>query len=300
MIYILDKIVILSNKNSYSRIGGNMQIIDTHIHPELIKNFQKKKNNTEYSYEELIEDSKKNAVMKMFCIATEIKNFDEYSYLATLFQEFYFSIGIHPTELLNNPLDDSLLELKKKIIEEKKNNNKLIGIGETGFDFFHTSEEEAAEIQEKAFRFHIEQSIESNLPLIIHTRNATEKTYQVLSQYKGKIKGTIHAFQDTTEWAKKFIDLEFKLGIGGVITYQKNNHIREAVKSVGIEHLILETDSPFLPPQSQRGKVNMPNNCYEIGLFLSDILKTEKEYFFDKMYDNTIELFLKDKKHLHK
>lgn len=88
------------------------------------------------------------------------------------------------------------------------------------------------------------------------------------------------------------------LGIGGAITYPKNTHIREAVKSVGIEHLILETDSPFLPPQSQRGKVNMPNNCYEIGLFVSDILKTEKEYFFDKMYDNTIELFLKDKKTL--
>jgi TatD DNase family protein len=292
MIYILDKILILSNKNSYSRIGGNMQIIDTHIHPELIKNFQKKKNNTEYSYEELIEDSKKNAVVKMFCIATEIKNFDEYSYLATLFKEFYFSIGIHPTELLNNTLDDSLLELAKKIIQEKKNNNKLIGIGETGFDFFHTIEKEAGEMQEKAFHFQIEQSIKSNLPLIIHTRNATEKTYQVLSQYKGKIKGTIHAFQDTAEWAKKFVDLGFMLGIGGVITYPKNEHIREAIQAVGIEHIILETDSPFLPPQSQRGKINLPKNCYEIGCIAAKIIKKNEECFFEKIFENTVKLFL--------
>lgn len=295
MIYILDKILILSNKNSYSRIGGNMQIIDTHIHPELITNFQKKKNNIEYSYEELIKDSKKNAVVKMFCIATEIKNFVEYSYLATRFKEFYFSIGIHPTELLNMTLNDSLLELEKKIIQEKKNNNKLIGIGETGFDFFHTIEKEAGEMQEKAFRFQIEQSIQFNLPLIIHTRNATEKTYQVLSQYKGKIKGTIHAFQDTTEWAKKFIDLGFMLGVGGVITYPKNTHIREAIQAVGIDHILLETDSPFLPPQSQRGKINFPKNCHEIGLFIANLLKTEKESLFNKIYNNTINLFFPKK-----
>lgn len=292
MIYILDKILFLSNKIHINAQEAIMQIIDTHIHPELIKEFEEKKNNTKYSYERLIEDSKKNAIVKMFCIATETKNFDEYSYLASQFEEFYFSLGIHPNEVLNSTADDSLIELERKIINEKKNITKLIGIGETGFDFFHTNELESTITQEKAFRFHIEQSIQHNLPLIIHTRSATEKTYSVLHEYKGKIKGTIHAFQDNEKWAKKFIDLGFMLGIGGVITYPKNNHIREAVQTAGIHNIILETDSPFLPPQSQRGKTNFPYNCYEIGLFISNILKTDQEYFLDKVFQNTVQLFL--------
>ena len=268
-----------------------MQIIDTHIHPDLIIEFQKNKNNIYYSYEKLIADSQRNSVIKLFCISTTNKNFTEYFNLADQFEEFYFSLGIHPTELKKDFFNDSLLELKNKISEARMDGLKLIGVGETGFDFFHDGGANR-QLQEKGFHFQVSESIQADLPLIIHTRAATMETFDLLSSYKGRIRGTIHAFQDDKTWAKKFVDLGFKLGIGGSATYPKNEHIREAIRAVGIDHILLETDSPFLPPQSQRGSVNTPKNCYEIGCFVADILKKKEEYCLDKIFENTVKLFL--------
>lgn len=268
-----------------------MKIIDTHFHPETLIEFEKIKNNTIFSNEKIIKNSKKNMLEAMFCISTSINNFSQYINDSIAYKEYYFSIGIHPCEIKNNDLKDSILKLKDTIALCKKNKLKIIGIGETGIDFYREEDKILAKEQIILFNTHIELSIIHNLPLIIHTRNATRETYEIIKNYSQKINGTIHAFCDDYTWAKKFIDLDFKLGIGGVITYPKNEHIRDAVKRIGIDNILLETDAPFLPIQSMRGKINHPEYCYNIGLYIADLLNIEKEICFDKIYNNTVKMF---------
>jgi TatD DNase family protein len=268
-----------------------MKIIDTHFHPDSLIEFQNSKNNVLLSQENIIENSKKNSVEKMFCISTEEKNFIEYLNLSKTHKEYYFSIGIHPCETKTINMEDTLIKLNSTIAEYKSKNYKIIGIGETGIDLYREADQKEIKHQAILFCQHIEYAIKYKLPLIIHTRNATEETFNILSNYKGKISGTIHAFCDNTLWAKKFIDLGFKLGIGGVISYPKNQHIREAIKDIGIEHLLLETDAPFLPLKSMRGKINHPQYCYDIGLLIAETLEIDHDYCFDKIYENTINTF---------
>ncbi len=268
-----------------------MKIIDTHFHPETLIEFEKKKNNVIYLNENIISDSKKNMVEIMFCISTSINNFQEYINNSIQYKEYYFSIGIHPCEIQNDYLKDIILKLKETIKFCKEKKLKLIGIGETGIDLFR--EENKLSINEQIILFHnhIQLSIIYNLPLIIHTRNATSETYQILKEYKGKIKGVIHAFCDDYSWAQRFVDLGFKLGIGGVVTYPKNEHIRDAIKKIGINNIVLETDAPFLPIQSMRGKINHPKYCYQIGLYISELLEISEYDCINTIYENTREIF---------
>lgn len=268
-----------------------MKIIDTHFHPDTLIEFEKKKNNTLYLNENIIIDSKKKMIEKMFCISTHINNFQEYINLSTQHKEYYFSIGIHPCEFENTNLKETELLLKKTILYCKENKLKLIGIGETGIDLFREENKILQSEQIIIFDYHINLSIDNNLPLIIHTRNATTETYSILKNYVGKINGTIHAFCDDYQWAKKFVDLGFKLGIGGMITYPKNEHIRDAVKRIGIDNILLETDAPFLPMQSMRGKINHPQYSYDIGIQIASLLEINKDTCFEKIYNNTTSLF---------
>ncbi len=268
-----------------------MKIIDTHFHPDTLIEFEKIKNNTIYSNKNIIKESKKNMVEAMFCISTSINNFEEYINKSLQYKEYYFSIGIHPCEIKNYDLEYMKSNLKSTIALCKNNRFKLIGIGETGMDFYREENKIYAKEQAMIFNTQIELSIAYDLPLIIHTRNATDQTYSIIKSYSPNVRGTIHAFCDDYTWAKKFVDLGFKLGIGGVVTYPKNEHIRDAVKKIGIDNILLETDAPFLPIQSMRGKINHPLYCYQIGLYLSELLNIEKEICFAKIYNNTVKLF---------
>lgn len=268
-----------------------MKIIDTHIHPELIIEFEKKINNSFFDHNYIINEGNEKLIDKMFCICTELIELDNLRYISKNYEKYYFSIGIHPCEV-KHPLSESLLfEMRENIFDIKNKKEKIIGIGEIGLDFWREENSAYKKEQIDFFIGQIELAILFDLPLIIHTRNATEETYDILKKYKGRVRGTIHAFQYDKEWATKFVDLGFVLGVGGIVTYPKNDHIREAIKHVGSSNIVLETDSPFLPIQSMRGKINYPHYSFDIGLYLSQYLEIEKELFFDQIYSNTIKIF---------
>lgn len=269
-----------------------MKIIDTHIHPELIIEFEKKINNSFCDNNYIINKGSEKLIEKMFCICTELIELNNLRYISKNYEKYYFSIGIHPCEVKDSFGESLLFEMKENIFDIKSKKEKIIGIGEIGLDFWRSENSIYKKEQIDFFIGQIELAILFDLPLIIHTRNATEETYNILQQYRGRIRGTIHAFQYDKEWAGKFVDLGFVLGIGGIVTYPKNDHIREAIKHVGINHIVLETDSPFLPIQSMRGKINYPHYCYDIGMYVSQLLEMEKEFFFDQVYDNTIKIFI--------
>jgi TatD DNase family protein len=188
--------------------------------------------------------------------------------LAKQSSEVYASVGIHPNDLT----DDWKKDLHKlKELLTRKHELKIVGIGECGIDKHYP--EYNLERQIAAFKQQIEYALEYDLALIVHTRDAPEETLACLEEYKNQgLKGTIHCFSQDLFFAHQALSWGFVLGIGGTITYPKNEILRTVVKTVGLEHIILETDAPFLPPQSIRGQENHPREIKTVALYLSELL----------------------------
>jgi TatD DNase family protein len=269
-----------------------MKFIDTHAHPIIIKDSYKKKENIDIEYADLFESFKKKEIYKIICVSTNKNDFDENIKLSLMNEICFFSLGIHPCDVLDiNLAKEEIYLLKEKIVYSKKNNLKLVAIGETGIDLYHCKDN--LQIQKKIFEKQIEIAIENKLPLIIHSRNAFQETYDILKYYKIKnnISAVIHCFSDEYEIAKKWIDLNFFLGVGGIITYPKNNELRKGLFKIGFENIVLETDAPFLPVQEFRGKINTSEFIPNINSCLSSIYNVDKEFLAEKIYNSTLKIF---------
>lgn len=179
----------------------------------------------------------------------------------------YAVVGLHPNDCTGNWRTD-LNEIKKLL--KNKNINKIIGIGETGIDLHYPDYN--LKRQQDAFRAQVELALEHDLPLVVHTRQAPDETLEILDEYGNQInKCIIHCFSEDRAFADHCIAQGYVLGIGGAITYPKNNDLREIFKNIPLEHIILETDAPFLPPQNIRGKQNHPREIRTIAQFLADL-----------------------------
>ena len=162
----------------------------------------------------------------------------------------YASIGYHP-EVVNNIVDKDF-EILENLV---KNNKKIVAIGEIGLDYYWTKDNKNK--QREVFRRQLEIAERLDVPVVIHSRDAIGETYEILKEYK--VRGVIHCFSGSLEMAKKFIDLGFLLGIGGVVTF-KNSKLSLVVEQVPLESIVLETDSPYLAPEPNRGKINESSN----------------------------------------
>ena len=165
--------------------------------------------------------------------------------IATRYENIYVTIGYHPDQV-DYVTDSDLLELKSLLKEEK-----VIGIGEIGLDYYWVKDNKEKQIE--LFEKQLKIAEELNLPVVIHSRDATEDTIKTLSKYK--VRGIIHAFSGSVETAKKYISMGYLLGIGGVITF-KNSKLYQVIEKIGVDNLVLETDSPYLTPHPHRGEKN--------------------------------------------
>ena len=192
-------------------------------------------------------------------------------------------IGLHPTSVK----DDYLQQLEK--LESQYVENKFIAVGEIGIDMYWDVSQ--LKEQKDAFRRQIQFALEKRLPVVIHSRNSFREIVTILDEFSGtNLRGVFHAFSGGTRDAEKAISLDFTLGIGGPLTY-KNSGLAEIVKEVGIEHVILETDSPYLTPAPYRGKRNESSYICIINKKLAEILgKTEIETAAIT-WDNSCRLF---------
>lgn len=185
--------------------------------------------------------------------------------------DFVFSaIGFHPSEV------DSVPDNYISFIE--KNINNIVAIGEIGLDYYWTKDNK--DKQKEVFENQLILAEKYNKPVIVHTRDAIMDTYNILKKYK--VRGVIHAFSGSIEMAKKFINLGFKLGIGGVITF-KNCNLKDVIKELDISNIVLETDSPYLSPEPVRGKKNTSLNLKYIAEFISNL----KDISYDKVCEIT-------------
>ncbi len=205
--------------------------------------------------------------------------------MAKRYPQIYASIGIHPNDVTDNWQDD--IEQLVTFLNNKEE-LKIIAIGECGFD--KHSPEYNLPRQIESFKKQIELSLEYDLPLIIHTRDSQPETLEVLKNYKG-LRGSIHCFSEDLKFAQAVITSGFVLSIGGTITYPRNNQLREVVKTVGLDHIILETDAPFLPPQTMRGEKNHPKYIKTIAEYLANFLEIPFEEVAEKTTYNAQRLF---------
>lgn len=188
--------------------------------------------------------------------------------LAKLYSSCYAIIGIHPNDIKQNWQDDLA---KLKIYVQNAAAHKIIGIGEVGIDLHYPNYN--LQLQKDAFKAHIELALTYNLALSIHSRDAAEETFMIIDNYKkeSNFRGIMHCFAYNQSYAQDAINSNLVLGIGGTVTYPKNETLRTIVKTVELKNIVLETDAPFLPPQIMRGKKNNPAQIQTIAQFIAQL-----------------------------
>jgi len=201
---------------------------------------------------DIIERSKDTGISKILTICTTLNSFIKIKEIIKRDEIIFGTYGIHPHEAKNDKISSDL------IIKEVNNNKKIIGIGETGLDFYYNNSEKNEQI--KSFEQHIEASIKLNIPLIVHSRNAEKETLEIFNNYKNKkLKILMHCFTGSKSFALDLLDLNAYFSASGIITFKNSTALQETFKSIPVKNLLIETDSPFLAPEPNRGKKNEPS-----------------------------------------
>jgi TatD DNase family protein len=232
----------------------------------------------------VIQRSKDVGIEKLLTISTSFESFSRVKELINRDEMIYGTIGIHPHESSTNIITS------KQIIENLNQNPKIIGIGETGLDFYYNNSEKDKQIL--SFKEHIEASIETNVPLIIHSRDAEKETFEILNDYKNeKLKILMHCFTGSKEFAEKLMNLNSYFSASGIITFKNSLDLQETFEYIPIDKILIETDSPFLAPVPKRGKKNEPSFIDFTATKLAEIKNISKQELITKTTNNFNKLF---------
>lgn len=245
-------------------------LTDTHCHLNMLikKEFDvPMPSNFKELTQPILDTAKQADVTRIINVGTSVPESQNCIDLATTFDNCWATIGTHPNDLKKNWKED--IATYKKWLTSKET-YKIVGIGEIGLDYHYPNYNK--QMQYDGLRAQIELALEHDLAIVIHTRDAGPEVLQVLEEYKNNgIRGIIHCFSENQDFANFAIELGFVLGIGGPLTYPQNNTLREIFKTVPLEKIALETDAPFLPPQSIRGKRNSPAQIATIAKYLAEL-----------------------------
>ena len=227
-----------------------------------------------------------NQVKYLLTICTTLKSFERIKLIIIKYKNIYGTFGIHPHE------SEKYTQVNSKfILNIKKKYNKIIGIGETGLDFYYSYS--SKKIQKKSFIEHISAASQLNIPIIVHSRNAEIDIYEILkSESKNSnLKVLIHCFTGSKDFANKLIDLNCYISVSGIITFKNSVELVDTVASIPMKNLLVETDSPFLAPLPYRGKFNEPSYIVHTVEKLSKIKNTSKETIMTYTTNNFKNLF---------
>ena len=238
------------------------------------------------SLKETIDRANKDGVKYLLTISTEDKSYNKILNIISKNECVFGSYGIHPHEAKNHRLIKS-----EDIIKKTRLNKKIIGIGESGLDFYYNHSDKKDQI--KCFEEHIIAAQNTQLPLIVHTRNAESETLEILkSKLKVKnFKVLIHCFTGSKEFAFKLLDLGAYISASGVITFKKSEDLANTFKEMPNDKILVETDSPYLAPVPLRGKPNEPSYIIHTVKFLSKLKNMSFEDFSNITTKNFFKLF---------
>ncbi|OHB47313.1 MAG: hypothetical protein A2106_00615 [Planctomycetes bacterium GWF2_40_8] len=236
-------------------------IIDTHAHLD----FPDYKDDID----EVIERAREAGVEYLINVGTTVASSIKSIELSKQYKQIYASVGIHPNEASKVTGEEWLR------LEALAGESKVVAIGETGLDYYR--ERSKREDQKRLFHQHIELAQRYNLPVIIHNRDASDDCLEIVREYNGKIRGVVHCFSGSREVAEEVLKLGLHISFAGPVTFPKADNLREALKAVPVEKLLLETDCPFLAPQPKRGKRNEPSYLQYTIPVLAELYKVSVE-----------------------
>ena len=239
-------------------------IVDSHCHLDYAELYDQ--------LNEVVKRAVLSQVNYLLTICTTPESFKRILLILKKYKNIYGTYGIHPHETQKYKNIDSTI-----ISKVKKKYKKIIGVGETGLDFFYNHSDK--EVQKKSFIEHIKAASELNVPIIVHSRNAETDTYEILKSEKknSNLKILMHCFAGSKDFAKKLLDINCYISVSGIITFKNSTELSETISSIPIENLLVETDSPYLAPNPYRGKTNEPSYILHTIEKLSQIKKVTKE-----------------------
>ena len=246
--------------------------IDTHCHLS-VEDYD--------DIDEVINDNRKAGIEKIIISGCTKESIIESLELSKKYDDIFVTIGYHPSEakiILNSDISD----LEKHLIDDK-----VVGIGEIGLDYHYGKDD--IDLQKELFKKQLDLAIKYKLPVVIHSRDATLDTINILKEYPDVI-GDIHCFSGSVETARQYINLGYYLGIGGVVTFT-NSNLSKVVKEIGIDNIVFETDSPYLTPVPFRGKKNSSKYIPYICKKVAETLGEDENMVAKKVLDNTYNLF---------
>jgi TatD DNase family protein len=213
----------------------------------------------------VLERARAAGVETMLNISTRASEWDDVIGVAEREGDVWASVGIHPHEADVHP------DIETETLVERAKHARVVGIGESGLDFYYDHSDR--DRQRDSFRSHIAAARESGLPLIVHTRDAEADTHAILSDEMGKgaFTGVIHCFTASADFARKALDLGLYISISGIVTFKNAKDLQETARSLPLDRLLIETDSPFLAPVPHRGKPCEPAFVADTARFLADL-----------------------------
>jgi len=253
-------------------------IIDSHCHldyPSLYENL-----------DSVIDRARKKNVLKFLTISTKPESMEKISLICKNYKSVKGTAGIHPheSEKYKNINSDYLVNVVKK-------NQNIVGIGETGLDFYYNHSDKNSQII--LFKEHIKAALKLDIPLIVHTRSAEKETYEILKNdtKSTKAKILIHCFTGSYEFAKRLLDINCYISFSGIITFNNSKELANTASKIPLEKILIETDSPFLAPHPFRGKSNEPSYIEYTAMKLAELKKSNLENINSITSNNFNKLF---------
>ena len=232
----------------------------------------------------ILKRSKEVGIKKLLTICTTFDSFEKIKKIVKKDEIIYGTYGIHPHEVKNNKITTEL------IVDVINKNKKIIGIGETGLDFYYNHSEKKDQID--SFETHIKASIDLKIPLIIHSRNAEDETFETLNKFRDHdLKILMHCFTGSKKFALKLLKLNAYFSASGIITFKNSLELQETFKILPEDKILIETDSPYLAPVPNRGKKNEPSYVDFTATKLAEIRNIPKENLVKLTTDNFNNLF---------
>ena len=251
--------------------------VDSHCHinfPELYANI-----------DTIFSKMVSNKVTHALCVSVTLDKLPDIFKIANTYPHIFASVGVHPDyEDIVEPTVEELCRYAKE--------KKVVAIGETGLDYFRVQGD--LTWQRDRFKTHIQAAIQSNLPLIIHTRNAAEDTLKIMrEQGADKAGGVMHCFTESLDVALEAIKLNFYISFSGIVTFKNATELKEVAKSIPLDRILIETDSPYLAPVPYRGKINDPSNVIHVAEEIARLKNISVEEVGQATTNNFFKLFSK-------
>lgn len=209
--------------------------------------------------------------------------------LSKKYDFIYSAVGFHPHEAKYMD-EEAINEIERLAVSNKK----VVSIGEIGLDYYYDFS--PRDVQEDVFVRQMELANKLDLPFIIHSRDASNDTYEMVKKYKNNVDCVLHCYSQSKEMAKLYLDLGCYLSFAGPVTFKKSTNLQEVAKYTPLDRIFIETDSPYLSPEPKRGKKNEPSNVIYTGKKIAELKEISEEQLFKSTYNNAVRFFKLDKK----